>query len=76
MYVCNCNGLTERQVKAAIDAGAETWMEVHLFHGVRPQCGKCGMEICDRLKRAQAAAHAPEPVAEPLPGLPVLAAAS
>lgn len=51
MYVCNCNGLTERQVKAAIEAGARNWMEVHLHHEVRPQCGKCGMDIADRLKK-------------------------
>lgn len=70
MYVCNCNGLNERQVKAAIEAGARNWMEVHLYHGSRPQCGKCGMEISDRLKKCEA------PCFEPAPGLPAMAEAS
>lgn len=70
MYVCNCNGLTERQVKAAIEAGARNWMEVHLYHDSRPQCGKCGMDICDRLKKRES------PCFGATAGLPAMAEAS
>ena len=47
MYICNCNGLTERQVEEAIAAGAKKWRDVHAFHGCSPQCGGCGVEIAD-----------------------------
>ncbi|MEK9724794.1 MAG: (2Fe-2S)-binding protein [Rhodospirillaceae bacterium] len=29
MYVCNCNGITEREVKVAVRAGARRWTDVH-----------------------------------------------
>lgn len=44
MYVCNCNGIRERQVRAAIEAGATRPSEVFQKHGCRPQCAKC---VCD-----------------------------
>ena len=31
MYICNCNGINERQVKAAIQAGANRWQDVHTY---------------------------------------------
>lgn len=45
MYICNCNGITQRQVKAARDAGATKWTDVHTHFGCRPQCGSCGIEM-------------------------------
>ncbi|MBN9319995.1 MAG: ferredoxin [Caulobacterales bacterium 68-7] len=44
MYVCNCNGLRERQVRAAIDAGASRPAEVFRHHQCQAQCAKC---VCD-----------------------------
>lgn len=51
MYVCNCNGLNERDVDAAIRAGASRNGEVHAFHGCRPECAKCLPDIRERLLR-------------------------
>ena len=45
MYVCTCNGITERQVKAAVDQGAKNWADVHALCGREPQCGSCGFEM-------------------------------
>jgi bacterioferritin-associated ferredoxin len=44
VYVCNCNGIREREVRAAIDAGATR--PVHVFAAARcqPQCARC---VCD-----------------------------
>ena len=53
MYVCNCNGLTERHVKEAIGAGARKWSDVHAHYGCEPQCGSCGPEITDAIKGAR-----------------------
>lgn len=44
MYVCNCNGIRERDVRAAIDQGACRPSEVFRHQGCRPQCAKC---VCD-----------------------------
>ena len=49
MFVCNCNGITERQVKAARDAGAKKWDDVHRHYECKPQCGGCGVEIAEML---------------------------
>ncbi len=51
MYVCNCNGIRERQVRAAIAAGATRPSEI--FHACesRPQCARC---VCDMRKMLDA----------------------
>ena len=45
MYICNCNGITEKEVKLAIRGGARKWTDVHASQGCQPQCGKCECEI-------------------------------
>ena len=54
MYVCNCNGITESQVKAALQAGAERWKDVHAHYDCAPQCGKCQCKIIDAIAEFQA----------------------
>ena len=44
MYVCNCNGIRERQVRVAIAAGASRPAEVFKAHQCKPQCARC---VCD-----------------------------
>ena len=44
MYVCNCNGIREREARAAIQAGAQRPAEVFRYCGTKPQCAKC---VCD-----------------------------
>jgi bacterioferritin-associated ferredoxin len=41
MYLCLCNGLTDRNVREAASAGQRTVKGVLRHHGVTPQCGKC-----------------------------------
>jgi bacterioferritin-associated ferredoxin len=45
LYVCNCNGIRERQVRAAIAAGATRPAEVFRIHQCQPQCAKCVCEM-------------------------------
>ncbi len=54
MYVCNCNGITERQVRAAVQAGAERWKDVHAHYDCAPQCGKCQCEMIDAIGKCLA----------------------
>jgi len=41
MYVCICNSLKEKQVKAAVQRGADTVGRVFKAHGCKSQCGQC-----------------------------------
>ena len=44
MYVCNCNGIREREARAAIAAGAARPAEIFQRCQSRPRCAKC---VCD-----------------------------
>lgn len=44
MYVCNCNGIREREVRAAIDAGASRPADVFRARQCKPRCARC---VCD-----------------------------
>ena len=41
MYVCICNGVTDTQIEAAIDNGAETMRDLSNDLNIGSQCGKC-----------------------------------
>ena len=45
MYVCNCNGLRQRDVARAIEAGATRPKDVFDRHQCRPQCARCVCEM-------------------------------
>jgi bacterioferritin-associated ferredoxin len=53
MYVCNCNGIREREVRAAIAAGAQRPAEVFRACGARPQCARCVCDMREMLGQAQ-----------------------
>ena len=41
MYVCNCNGITEREILAAASLGCASFDELQRDLGVATCCGKC-----------------------------------
>lgn len=41
MYVCLCNGITEGQIREAVDSGADSLLELRLRLGVASCCGRC-----------------------------------
>jgi bacterioferritin-associated ferredoxin len=43
MYVCLCKGITDSQIRAAIQDGANSFKDVRNTLGVASQCGKCGI---------------------------------
>jgi bacterioferritin-associated ferredoxin len=55
VYVCNCNGIRERDVRAAIEQGAIRPRHVFDRHGCRPQCARC---VCDVSRMIEDAAEA------------------
>ncbi|CAN7401422.1 (2Fe-2S)-binding protein [Phenylobacterium sp. LjRoot225] len=44
MYVCNCNGIRERQVRDAIAAGARRPADIFKSRACTVKCAKC---VCD-----------------------------
>jgi bacterioferritin-associated ferredoxin len=66
MYVCLCNGLTDRQVAEAVADGAARPNQVHAKCGCRAQCGTC---LRFMLETIRAAAIAAGPTAAAAAGL-------
>lgn len=50
MYVCNCNGIREREVRAAIAAGANRPAAIFKACDSEAQCARC---VCDMRKILQ-----------------------
>ncbi len=49
MYVCLCNGFTERDVHRALAEGASSPGKVYRALETAPQCGRCKSQIKDML---------------------------
>ena len=45
VYVCNCNGLRQRDVAQAIEAGASRPRDIFERHQCQAQCAKCVCEM-------------------------------
>ena len=45
MYICICNGITDKDIKAAADNGVATVAGVYRACDCAPQCGKCAPYI-------------------------------
>ena len=68
MYVCLCNGFTDRCVDRAVAGGASTPAQVYTSIGVAPQCGRCITEIRLRIKERRTDSQH-EPVGGVIAGL-------
>lgn len=58
MYVCLCQGITDKQIHAEVERGADTWKEVRENLGVAKQCGRCGQCAKGIVREAVAEKHA------------------
>ncbi len=62
MFVCNCNGVRQRDMSAAVDhvasCGAPTVAAVYAQCGVAPKCGRCKVDIQRMLDEAMRPAMA------------------
>jgi bacterioferritin-associated ferredoxin len=56
MFVCLCNGLTDRDVRDSAEAGCSVAM-VYRSLGCQPQCGKCVPFVRDMLRQSAAPAQ-------------------
>jgi bacterioferritin-associated ferredoxin len=55
MYVCNCNALTDTQIREAIAKRPRDAASVYRYYDCAPQCGRCVPEIREMLKQAREA---------------------
>ncbi len=59
MYVCLCNRITDRQVRAQVSGGQNTVASVHRSLGVSPQCCKCLPMMRDIVRDSRGANGSP-----------------
>lgn len=52
MYICVCKAIREREVDAAVRAGARRPADVFRACGKSPQCGTCACDMRDRIAHA------------------------
>jgi bacterioferritin-associated ferredoxin len=50
VYVCNCNGIREREARAAIESGADKPAEIFRRCQSAARCAKC---VCDMRRMIQ-----------------------
>ena len=55
VYVCICNGVTDRQIREAASAGCSTLAELTMRTGAGANCGSCLDMAMDVLQAAQPA---------------------
>ena len=55
MYVCNCNALTDKQIREAIAKRPRDAAAVYRYYDCAPQCGRCVPEVREMLKQAREA---------------------
>jgi bacterioferritin-associated ferredoxin len=49
MYICICRAIRDREVDAAVRAGARRPVDVFRACGKRPQCGTCACDMRERI---------------------------
>ena len=64
MYVCLCTGLSDRTIRAAVEAGCRSVAQIYRACGERPQCGKCVAQIRDLITASPGAEPAAMAAAE------------
>lgn len=62
MYVCICNGVTERDIRDAADAGCRSVAELTMRTGCGSACGSCQEMAAQVLAEARGARELPLPV--------------
>ena len=62
MYVCLCNGVTDRQIREAAEAGCRTMSELTMRTGCGATCGSCVGMATQLLDEVHATHALPLPV--------------
>ena len=57
MYICICNGITEREIRACAEEGARSVRDLEKCLGVGAGCGQCKKAAKELLNEAHSEAH-------------------
>jgi bacterioferritin-associated ferredoxin len=57
MYVCLCNGITDREFRAHAEGEGRTVSMVYRSLGAKPQCGKCVAFVQQLLRQTTESPH-------------------
>ena len=60
MYICNCNGVTEREIRGAVKLGCATVADLTRELGVASCCGKCLPEASKLVRTCAGAGDGPQ----------------
>ena len=61
MYICICRAIRDREVDAAVRAGARRPVDVFRACGKSPQCGTCACDMRERIAHTIAREQASAP---------------
>lgn len=59
MYVCLCKGITDSQIKEAVNNGAQSVRAIRKTLGASSQCGKCACHVRDVIQEALEESYSP-----------------
>lgn len=62
MYVCICNGVTDRVIRDAAEAGCRSMAELTMRTGAGSNCGSCVEMATEILEQARAMRELPLPL--------------
>lgn len=62
MYVCLCNGVTDRDIRQAAEAGCRTISELTMRTGAGANCGSCVEMAARLLDEARGTLELPLPI--------------
>jgi len=51
VYICLCNGFTDRQIRRSVEANGRSVAAVYKALGCAPKCGKCVPMVRELLRR-------------------------
>jgi bacterioferritin-associated ferredoxin len=51
MYVCLCNGVTDRAVRAQAEHECKTVSAIYRSLGIKPKCGKCVPQMVQLMRQ-------------------------
>lgn len=52
MYVCLCKGITDKQIRTAVNSGMTNYRELRMALGLSSQCGKCAVHAREVFREA------------------------
>ena len=55
MYICICNGITDRDIRSCVQQGACCMADLQRELGVATQCGRCANHAKELLPEAETA---------------------